>query len=234
MKYIGSELELFKLADRWKSYWKEYLEGNLKGDILDVGSGICSNLELLLNNEITQYTGIEPDDTLLDACREKIRSRALKNVELINGTINNLDSQRHFDFILYIDVLEHIENDQQEIEQAISHLKEGASIFILAPAHNFLFSAFDCSVGHYRRYDKKSIRELFKVTSKKLIETRLIYLDSLGMLTSLANKFILRQAQPKKSQIVFWDKVIIPISRIIDFFTCYKFGKSILAIYTKL
>ena len=40
-----------------------------------------------------------------------------------------------FDCILYIDVLEHIENDRQELIEAKKRLKPGGRLIILAPAH---------------------------------------------------------------------------------------------------
>jgi SAM-dependent methyltransferase len=233
MKYIGTELELFKLAYNWKKYWKSFIVDFAKGDILDVGFGMGSNIDIVFNNEISQYVGLEPDLNLLQLYRSNIHKTKINRVNLINGTLLSLKKDTYFDLIMYIDVLEHILDDYEEIERAAKHLKPGGSIFILAPAHNFLYSYFDDEVGHYRRYNKRIADNLFQYISPAMVESKLIYLDSLGALASLMNRFILRQKKIKISQIIFWDKILIPLSRVVDFITNYSVGKSILMIYTK-
>jgi hypothetical protein len=38
-EYIGNELELFKHAKNWKSYYKRKVEDFIIGDVWDVGAG---------------------------------------------------------------------------------------------------------------------------------------------------------------------------------------------------
>ena len=45
--YVRKELDLFSQAKNWKTYWKKSIFPYLGKDILDVGAGIGSNLELL-------------------------------------------------------------------------------------------------------------------------------------------------------------------------------------------
>ena len=59
------------------------------------------------------------------------------------------------------------------------------------------------------------------------------YLDSLGFFTSLVNKYILKQNYPKLSQILFWDKILIPFSKFFDHLFHFKFGKSLLVVIKK-
>jgi hypothetical protein len=41
-------------------------------------------------------------------------------------------------------------------------------------------------------------------------------LDCAGFLASLANKILLSAALPSEKQIAVWDKLLVPISRILD------------------
>ena len=50
---------------------------------------------------------------------------------------------------------------------------------------------------------------------------------------SYFNKHFLKQDEPKLSQILFWDKVIIPISKIVDMIIRYWFGKSLIGVWKK-
>jgi hypothetical protein len=64
-------------------------------------------------------------------------------------------------------------------------------------------------------------------------EEKLVYMDSVGVLLSLANVIMLRQAIPSESQILFWDKVCVPISRLVDRLCCWMLGKSVLAVWRR-
>ena len=83
-----------------------------------------------------------------------------KNVKIINSTIQNLNQQ--FDTILYLDVIEHIEDHEKEILDAYSKLENYGYLVFIVPAFQNLFSNFDASVGHYIRYEKKFFLEFAK------------------------------------------------------------------------
>ena len=107
-----------------------------------------------------------------------------------------------FDSILYIDVLEHIEQDQKELEVACTYLNDSGYLIVLAPAYQLLFSEFDEAIGHHRRYSRSSLPVLDK---ENIMQRDVFFLDSLGLFTSLVNKFILHSPQPKLAQIKFPD-----------------------------
>ncbi|MDP2159618.1 MAG: class I SAM-dependent methyltransferase [Flavobacterium sp.] len=63
-----------------------------------------------------------------------------------------------FDLAVAFDVLEHVENDIELINEIYRVLKpEGVFIFTV-PAFNFLFSSHDRALKHFRRYDKRTIK----------------------------------------------------------------------------
>jgi hypothetical protein len=101
---------------------------------------------------------------------------------------------------------------------------------VLAPAHSWLFTPFDAGVGHFRRYTKKTLRAAMP---RNLERARLSYLDSVGLLASLANKALLRQSMPTERQIGFWDGVLVPMSRVMDKLTLHCIGKSVLGVWRK-
>ncbi len=61
----------------------------------------------------------------------------------------------------------------------------------------------------------------------------MIYLDAVGALASLANKFLLKNSTPTPEQIAFWDKVMILLSRLVDPLLGYKVGKTIVGVWQK-
>ncbi len=229
--YIGNELELFKHAHNWKDYYGKFIKFYLKNDVLEVGAGIGETTRSLCDGTQNSWVCVEPDEKLIKELVFKKESGYLPSfIEIISGTLDNLNADRKFDAIIYIDVIEHIENDSEELKKASSFLKPGGKLIVLVPAHNFLFSEFDKSIGHFRRYNKKMLKE---AAPKDLIRKDLRYLDSLGLSASLANKWFLKQAYPDLKQIKFWDNFIVPISKITDFISFYSVGKTVIGIWEK-
>jgi len=177
-----------------------------------------------------EWVMLEPDITMASLLKEKIAAGIINsNCTVINGTIDNAGNVP-FDTIIYIDVLEHIENDQAEMIKAAALLKPGGKLIVLSPAFQFLFSPFDKAIGHFRRYSKKSIQ---KTIQGRMKNVSIHYLDTAGFFSSLANRLFLRQEYPLEKQIIFWDRFLIPASVFLDKIFFYSFGKSILGIWEK-
>lgn len=231
--YAGRELALFARAIRWKSYFSYLIIPYLHGSVLEVGAG-TGNTTPFLNRSgaIALWTLLEPDADFCAQLQRDIEAGTLPgNCTVINGDLQALSSESHYDVILYIDVLEHIECDNEELTNAAKKLHPGGVIVVLSPAHAWLYSRFDRALGHFRRYNKKSLTCAAAATGLKLVELR--YLDAAGSLLSLANRLLLRQSYPNARQIATWDRIFIPVSLLLDRLLCYTFGKSILAIWKK-
>lgn len=229
MKYVGAELELFQHARNWKRYFAAHLKPFVQGDVLDVGCGMGVNADYLINDKVTSYTFLEPDSALLDLVQANVSAPRLLAGERIRGTTADTAGKR-FDTILYLDVIEHIEDSKAELHRAYTLLKPGGHLVILVPAFNFLYSPFDKAIGHHRRYDKGMLRAELPADLER-IHTR--YLDSVGLLLSLGNKFFLKQSEPKLEQIQFWDRSIVPMSRVMDWFILHAFGRSLVSVSRK-
>ena len=78
-------------------------------------------------------------------------------VKSASGTLSELSDSDKFDTILYMDVFEHIEDDRAELERAAAQLAPDGHLIVLAPAHQWLFTPFDESIGHYRRYSRRTL-----------------------------------------------------------------------------
>jgi SAM-dependent methyltransferase len=229
-RYVGSELNLFAAAGNWKSYWSRQIRPFLTGDILEVGAGIGSNTQFLHPGGRCRLVCLEPDSELADRLERNLReTKPAPQCEVVRGTTQSL-APRQFDSIAYIDVLEHIENDREELNTASLLLRPGGSLIVLSPAHQWLFTPFDAALGHFRRYDRSMLRA---ISPAGLSLVRMRYLDCAGLLASGANALFLRQSMPSRDQLRFWDRLIIPVSRVLDRLLAYSMGKSILAVWRK-
>jgi hypothetical protein len=110
----------------------------------------------------------------------------------------------------------------------LEHLNPGGCVIVLAPAHQSLFTPFDKAVGHFRRYTKQT---LAAVAAANLRREKLIYLDCVGLAASLANRLLLKQAMPSHAQIETWDRLMVPVSRVVDPMLVNAAGKSVLGVW---
>jgi SAM-dependent methyltransferase len=229
--YCGSELELFAKAVRWKGYLHRQIAPFLGARVLEVGAGIGTTARALCRQPHDRWLLLEPDSSLAEKAAWLCRNGDLPACCTVQvGTTDSLTGTEQFDTVLYIDVLEHIDNDLAEFRRAASLLSPGGNLVVLCPAHQFLFSEFDEHVGHCRRHTRQSYSRL---TAEGLRGIRVRYLDSVGMLALLANRTILRQSVPSARQIAFWDNVLVPCSRLVDPVTGYRLGKSILGVWRR-
>jgi len=230
LHYVGSELELFAGVKNWKYYWSSLIRPFLKGDVLEVGAGIGANTELLHPGTAGRWVCIEPDPDLYKQLVEKLKSaNPPLGCEPACGILDSMAGQQ-FDTILYIDVLEHIEQDREELKRAATYLRKGGNLIVLSPAHQYLYSPFDAGIGHFRRYSRDMLRE---ISPPNMRIEQMRYADCAGLILSAANKLMLRQSLPTKAQLQVWDRYVIPVSRVLDGVFGYSLGKTVIGVWTK-
>ena len=226
MKYPGAELDSFDKASIWRKYVFWNIKDFIKGLTLEVGAGIGSftNNYKSLASKITLS---EVDADNLDFIKKKFKK---DNFNFTSDYTKNIST--NFDTIMYLNVLEHIKEDDTEILNAFEKLNPNGCLIILVPAHNKLYSKFDKAVGHFRRYDINFFKNI-KLQKSKLV--KLCYLDSAGYFLYYLNKvFFKEEVYPSKIKILIWDKVFTPLTFFLDKILMYKFGKNILYVVKKL
>jgi len=103
---------------------------------------------------------------------------SLKDLNIPNDSINAVG---------IFDVLEHIENPRDFLHQIWNFLASNGYIFVTVPAHQWLFSDFDTSIGHFRRYSLANLDKELLESGFQKVERR--YFFSLLVLPA----FILRR-----------------------------------------
>lgn len=217
--------------DNWRKYMRSKLSNHISSRVIEVGAGVGSTTNTLYNDTIESWTSIEPNIELFNQLKINQSSGLLPKKIKIKNCYLAESGQEKFNTIIYIDVLEHIENDAQEIEVASNKIDIDGKIIVLCPAYMFLFSKLDYSVGHYRRYTKN---QLFNLFNKERFELQGFYLDSIGIMANLLNKYLIHSSSPSRMQYFIFNYFIIPVSIIADKIINYSVGRSIVVIAKKI
>jgi SAM-dependent methyltransferase len=232
-RYDGQELDLFAQAVNWKRYFAAQMRPFLGRRVLEVGAGLGATTRMLCDGTQQSWTCLEPDAELAGRLRNSNPTavQSATAFDVVVGSLDAIPARPSFDTILYVDVLEHIADDREELANATRRLLPAGHLLVLSPAHQWLFSPFDKALGHFRRYRRSTLRS---AAPPELRLVRLRYLDGVGMLASLTNRLLLRASQPTAAQIHFWDGRMVPASRRLDGWLGYQVGKSILGVWQKL
>tara|TARA_B110000438_G_C15741422_1_gene618652 strand:- start:82 stop:771 length:690 start_codon:yes stop_codon:yes gene_type:complete len=226
MNYPGKELENFDLASIWRKYIYFLIKKYIKGSVLEVGAGIGSftnNYSSLENNGITLT---EIDNNNYKIIKERFKNR---NYFFYQSVTKELKGK--FNTIMYLNVLEHIEKDTVEINDALEKLDDNGYLIILVPAHNKLYSKFDEAVGHFKRYE---IDYFNKLKLNNAVIEKTFFLDCMGYFLYYINGvFFKEDVYPSKLKILIWDKIFTPITFFLDKILNYKFGKNLLCVIKK-
>lgn len=79
------------------------------------------------------------------------------------------------DLYLFVDVLEHVEDDLKLLKLYTTNAPVGALIMISVPAFLSLWSAHDEFLGHFRRYKLKEVRDLLVRADLQILQCNYIF-----------------------------------------------------------
>ncbi len=117
--------------------------------ILEIGPGLGNNL-LLLNS----YGSVD----VLETEVEFINYLNLNKKELLNNIYKNLNEIKYkYDLIILLDVLEHIKESEEFMNNLNKYLNKEGFIILGVPAYQALWSIHDEKLLHFRRYSWKTI-----------------------------------------------------------------------------
>ena len=226
INYDGWELKFFDKSKNFRNYQLQLIKKFIKGYVAEVGPGNGMNASSYIKypKKIDLY---EPTRKLYLQLKKSFK----KNNKVSTYNKKFISQKEKYDSVLYLDVLEHIKDDKNEIIKAIKSIKKGGYLIINVPAYSHLYSKFDNDVGHHKRYEKKDIRIILKGLEFKKVD--LTYYDSIGYMLSLLSKLTSSDYKKRFEQkIKVWD-FLIPLSKKIDYLINNLFGKSLLVILKK-
>jgi len=186
-------------------------ETYLRGQVLEVGAGIGQMTEHLVRLPgVLRTLAVEPDPNF---CR---RHRAEHPAhELLEGTAAALPADSSWDSILSINVLEHIRDDEDELNRysRLLQSRRGA-LCLFVPARPEIYAPIDRDFGHFRRYTRPELRR--KLVAAGFEIRRLNYFNSVGYFAWWLNFCLLKKRQFEQAKVRFFDRMIFPAVHMLE------------------
>lgn len=151
--------------------------------VIDLGCGTGAQI-MYLAKEGFDATGVDESEEMLNMARDQARNLKITNVKFIQSTLKELvEEDKTYPQIICLDVIEHIENDDDALKHINKLLSPGGKLVLTVPAHQYLYSKRDEDIGHYRRYSKYELLE--KMRNAGFSINRCRYWNFLGYLITL-------------------------------------------------
>lgn len=197
--HVGRRIILGRLIGKYAASFKNDLS------ILDVGCGTGGNFGVL--EKFGNVIGADSSDFALQFCR-----RQNKNVKLVSGNVLPFPDGS-FDIVTLFDVLEHIEKEEEMINECRKVLKQGGKAVITVPAYESIWSRHDEIMGHHRRYRKKMLREKFEKAGFRTVKISYCITSMFPVIFIV--RLLSRIFPPQKNGRKTYSKTSGPLNRIL-------------------
>jgi 2-polyprenyl-3-methyl-5-hydroxy-6-metoxy-1,4-benzoquinol methylase len=160
----------------------EQLPPGVGGRVLEVGAGIGTFSERLLDGGAASLLLIEPEPACVAELEQRFAAdpRVEVRAEVLPDAPSLAERAGLFDFALSQNVLEHIADDRGAMAAMAGALRPGGRLMALVPAHPRLYGSLDRAYRHERRYTAARLRAI--VVGAGLVVERLYFFNALGLL----------------------------------------------------
>ncbi|HEU0054526.1 MAG TPA: class I SAM-dependent methyltransferase [Longimicrobium sp.] len=228
--YEGRDLEAMSFARNYHRWIVDEIATYLGRAVAEVGAGSGSLSELLLGERIERLVAVEPSAEMYPLLARRLAGEA--RAETHHGLFAEVAPRLEgtLDSAVYVNVLEHVEDDLGELRLVHRALRPGGHVVVFVPALQWLYSDFDASIGHHRRYHREPLGNLLRNAGFQV--ERLHYFDAAGILPWLVF-FRLMRRRLGAGDVGAYDRVAVPLVRAVETRVRPPLGKNLLAIGRK-
>lgn len=234
-KYEGEDLDAMDLADNYHDWILDRFEPSLGANVVEVGAGTGSFSRLIARRAAPKRLFLlEPSDAMASQLSEAATEIADAETMTAVGFLDDYTAEiTQFapDTFVYVNVLEHVEHDAEEIQRVFDLLPPGGTLCAFVPALPFLYSKFDKSIDHFRRYTLDDISGKCTSAGFEIVERR--YFDVVGILPWLIKFKLLGSTKLDPGAVGLYDRVVVPIMRRVESLVRVPIGKNALVVARK-
>jgi SAM-dependent methyltransferase len=236
LDYSGRDLEAMSWAVNYHRWILKIFEPYLGQRLVEVGAGTGSFSELLLELRPDSLALVEPSPAMYQRLTERLKiinttTQIATYPTTFKKSFEQIRLTHQPDSIIYVNVLEHIADDEAELRIINQTLDNGGRVFLFVPALSWLFGPFDKLIGHHRRY---SLAELVgKCTAAGFLVRRADYFDFFGVLPWWIKYRVCKSDQLGSGAVQLYDRLVVRIATVLESFLRPPIGKNIVLVAEK-
>lgn len=171
---LASVLAALEGADNYTDWVTGLFVPYLGDRVLEVGAGHGTLVSRLARHADVTATDASP------RCVEELRRRFAGCERVAVAALDLLAAEpaSAYDSVVLANVLEHLPDDVLALTRVREHLVPGGSALVFVPALDALYSGFDRSIGHHRRYDRRQLADVARRAG--LVVGELRYVNPVG------------------------------------------------------
>lgn len=193
--------------------------------VLEIGSGIGNLSAFLADRERLVLT--DTREEYLSRLRARFAGRP--NISVAHLYLPHDDGDlagQHFDTIICLNVLEHVDDDLASLAAIRRLLAPSGRLVLLVPALPALYGTIDRALGHHRRYKRRDLTT--KLTATGFTVAHIEYFNIAGIPGWWwAGRVLRRQTIPAGSLKLY--DALVPLFRL-ERFIPWRVGQSLIAI----
>lgn len=204
--------------------------------IVEVGAGTGSFSELVLKHKPESLSLVEPSEEMHKMLNERVAqldsATKITTYNTIFGDVaDQLKATQRPDSIIYVNVLEHILDDEAELATVYRTVSSGGRVLIFVPALSWLYGNLDEHLGHHRRYTKPELESKCRRAGFRIVECR--YFDIAGIVPWWLKYRLFKSSTMEPRTVRTYDTYVVPASRAVESIIRPPIGKNLLLIAEK-
>jgi SAM-dependent methyltransferase len=198
--------------------------------VVEVGCGVGNFTGTLLDRGVV--IAVDPDAECLSRVRERYPNQPNLHTFQADASDEIFLEVARFrpDSCVCLNVLEHIEDDEQAVRNMASVIPPGGAIVLLLPAFPALYGPIDRNLGHHRRYRRDAVARLAAAAGLRVRRAR--YMNAIGFFGWWINARVLRRDTQSAAQIDVFDRVFVPLMSRLEI-AALPFGQSLFVVLEK-
>jgi SAM-dependent methyltransferase len=145
----------------------QLLNGYMAHTVLDIGAGSGYFSKILLDADLADRA-ICVDVNYSEECDETHHGKHIAR--------RHAAPNEPVDLLLFMDVLEHVDNDSELLRAHLNLLKSGGLVLVTVPAFQFLWSSHDDFLEHRRRYTVRQVEQLLEGEGLQVVRSGYFFL----------------------------------------------------------
>lgn len=225
-------LDAISGAHKFNKWMYETISPYCKGEILEIGSGLGNISRFFIeDNQDIHLSDIR--DNYLSFLKNKFNLSNIKISKIDIADVNFEKNYAHFlnkfDSIFCLNVVEHIKDDKLALSNILKMLKPAGQAVILVPAYQKLFNKIDTSLQHFRRYTKKTLKNIVPYQANFL---KSLYFNAMGIPGWFFWGKVFKQDLIHNGEMKLYDR-FVPLWKLLDKLINRRVGLSVIVIFQK-